>query len=139
MIHNLLRPAVGIETLVHLYERQQVFRAAYQGRETPIITTKRKPVRDLTGGSVYWVIKRAIQARQVILHVDMYTDPNYGERCVVFLDEQLVRTEDYPQKPFQGWRYLDPSKAPKDIRAFSPNETPIPQDMEEDLRQAGLV
>ena len=32
------------------------------------------------------------------------------------LDPEVIRTEAAPRRPFQGWRYLDPKDAPRDLR-----------------------
>ena len=40
-----------------------------------------------------------------------------GTACAaLILDPDLVPVEARPQKPFQGWRYLQPEAAPPDIR-----------------------
>lgn len=144
MTLHLLRPAAGCESLYHLSQRQIRFCRDFEGKNHPVISTKRKPVREnelLRGGSVYWIIKRAIQARQEIKAMTMIDDPNGGERCLIFLEPQLIRTEPFPHKPFQGWRYFKPSDAPKDLGLYSgeEDEDEIPQEMYDDLREMGLL
>lgn len=144
MTLNLLRPAAGCESLYHLSQRQMHFRAQFEGKNYPIISTKRKPVREselLRGGSVYWIIKRTIQARQSIISMNMIDDPNGGQRCIIFLDPQIVRTDPFPQKAFQGWRYFKGSDAPKDIGDYSgeEDEEEVPVEMMDDLRELGLL
>lgn len=147
MTIHLLRPAAGCDSLYTLSQRQRRFRAPMEkgGRPTPIISTKRKPARDdqlLKGGSVYWIIKRAIQARQSIIGIDMIDDPNGGTRCLIYLDEELMRTEPYPQKPFQGWRYLETSNAPPDLGLYVPGdaeEDDVSPEMLAALKETGLI
>jgi hypothetical protein len=67
------------------------------------------------GGSIYWVINRAILARQLVTDIvpDVWDD---GSRCAgLVLDPVLVRVAARAMKPFQGWRYLTPADAPPDL------------------------
>jgi hypothetical protein len=69
------------------------------------------------GGSIYWVINRAVQARQRITDIipDSWDD---GSKCAgLVLDPVLVRVAARAVKPFQGWRYLAPADAPADLAA----------------------
>ncbi|MGG5886679.1 DUF1489 family protein [Falsiroseomonas sp. HC035] len=66
------------------------------------------------GGSLYWVLAGLIRVRQRILEVreDRWDD---GTACAgLVLDPELVLLQPRPQKPFQGWRYLEPAAAPPD-------------------------
>jgi hypothetical protein len=66
------------------------------------------------GGSLYWVVAGLIRVRQRILEVreERWDD---GSACAgLVLDPELVLLQPRPQKPFQGWRYLDPAGAPPD-------------------------
>ncbi|NKE44792.1 DUF1489 domain-containing protein [Roseomonas frigidaquae] len=66
------------------------------------------------GGSLYWVLSGAIRVRQRILEVreERWDD---GSSCAgLVLDPELVLLEPRPQKPFQGWRYLEAAAAPPD-------------------------
>ncbi len=70
-----------------------------------------------SGGSIYWVINRAVQARQLVTEIipDSWDD---GSKCAgLVLDPQLVRVAARAVKPFQGWRYLAPADAPADLAA----------------------
>jgi hypothetical protein len=70
----------------------------------------------LNGGSLYWVFKGVILARQRILRLEEVTGSDGILRCALVLDPAVVRTEAAPRRPFQGWRYLDPKDAPRDLR-----------------------
>ncbi len=68
----------------------------------------------MEGGSLYWVLSGAIRVRQRILEVreERWDD---GSSCAgLVLDPELVLLEPRPQKPFQGWRYLEAAAAPPD-------------------------
>ncbi len=68
----------------------------------------------LDGGSLYWVLAGFVRVRQRLIDIreEAWDD---GSSCVgLVLDPELVLVEPRPQKPFQGWRYLDPAAAPLD-------------------------
>jgi hypothetical protein len=116
LIH-LIKLAVGVRDFAHLAEIQ----AARALRDPPLRhQTRNMPkraaeIRD--GGSIYWVINRAVQARQRITDIipDSWDD---GSKCAgLVLDPTLVRVAARAVKPFQGWRYLAPADAPVDLAA----------------------
>jgi hypothetical protein len=69
----------------------------------------------LDGGSLYWVIAGFVRVRQRILDVREETWDDGTACCGLVLHKELVPVELRPQKPFQGWRYLDPAAAPPDL------------------------
>ena len=73
----------------------------------------------LAGGSLYWVFRGVILARQRILALDEVRGADGVLRCGLVLDAEIRRTEAAPRRPFQGWRYLDPAEAPRDLAAGS--------------------
>lgn len=62
------------------------------------------------------MIKGYVQVRQRIVAIRPFKDVDGIERCDLVLDPDLVRTEMQPRRPFQGWRYLEPKDAPRDLR-----------------------
>jgi len=69
----------------------------------------------LDGGSIYWVIAGFVRVRQRIVDIreEQYED---GTACCgLVLHKELVPVELRAQRPFQGWRYLDPAAAPADL------------------------
>ena len=99
----------------HLGDQRRAGRKAEYGHVTRMVP-KRIP-EILEGGSLYWVIKGAIQCRQTILDVQPFVDRDGIGRCRIVMDHTVVRTEWRPRRPFQGWRYLDPKDAPPDLKA----------------------
>lgn len=71
--------------------------------------------RLVEGGSLYWVMKGFVRARQEIREVRPYTDGKGVKRCHIVLEPRVVATEKRRQKAFQGWRYLQPDDAPRDL------------------------
>ena len=91
-------------------------------------------------GSLYWIIKGAIRARQKISSIDKNTSERSRKRCALVLDTTLVRTELKISRPIQGWRYLDPQAAPKDLlTAANEGNIDIPMEMAKELRELGLL
>ncbi len=68
----------------------------------------------LAGGSLYWVFKGLVLARQRILALEPDDGADGVRRCALVLDPAIVRTDAQPRRPFQGWRYLIPDEAPPD-------------------------
>ena len=97
-------------------------------------TTRMFPKRaaEIAGeGSLYWVIKGAVQVRQRITEIRAVTGEDGIERCDLVLDPQTVRTEPQPRRPFQGWRYLEEKDAPRDLRRLTAGA-----DMDPEMRRA---
>lgn len=98
----------SVETL----ERRQQKRL--KDGAVPIVTRFRPKRAEelLAGGSLYWIIKHRLVARQAILN--FATSPRDG-RTIISLAPELVRVRLQAMRAHQGWRYLDPSDAPADL------------------------
>lgn len=144
MTINLIKLAVGSESIETLHDWQSGRVFDYHGQSALPVYTRHKPLRDkelLKDGSIYWVINRRIQVRQKLLGFETDEDHEGRRFCLIIVDPQLVRTVAQPHRPFQGWRYFDPAKAPADRGVFNPlqqDEAP-PEEMEAELRAAGLI
>lgn len=139
MTVNLLRPAVGIEDVTHLIE---VMGARQDPGPPPsvYITTRNTPKRAdelCDGGSVYWIIKGAIRARQRVLDVERVEGEDGKPFCQIYLEPQVVLTAPWPRRAHQGWRYLDVSDAPPDLKNGEASE--LPAKMQAELRELGLL
>jgi hypothetical protein len=114
MLH-LTKLAVGVRDIEHLRELQ----TERAGKNPPLRhRTRSFPRRHhevIDGGSIYWVINGSMLARQRV--VDIIEDQrDDGTACTAFvLDPALVPLAGRPTKPFQGWRYLRPDEAPRDL------------------------
>ena len=69
----------------------------------------------LHGGALYWVFKGLVLCRQPILRLDKVDGGDGIRRCGIVLDRHAVRVVATPRRPFQGWRYLHPADAPRDL------------------------
>jgi hypothetical protein len=107
----------------------------------PVHVTRMWPRRAaelLAGGSLYWVIRGVILARQRLLRLDERRGPDGILRCALVLDPDLVRTEAAPRRAFQGWRYLDPADTPRDLSAPRERETALPPELAAALADIGV-
>ena len=117
MAVNMVKLCVGADDIADLQQWQAHLMQTYP---KPVHHTRMIPKRadELTdGGSIYWVIKGLIQVRQAILDVHEIEDRGGRKACELVFDPELVLVQPTPKRPFQGWRYLKPSDAPKDIRS----------------------
>ena len=117
--------------------------ARLQGRPSEQFHTTRATPKQrdaiLAGGSLYWVIKGVMQARQHIIDLR----PNVGEdgitRCDIVLEPRIITTQMRPRRPFQGWRYLKPEDAPRDLGDVAEGEGDLPPEMRSELAELGLL
>jgi hypothetical protein len=110
--------------------------------------TKQRPQREaelLEGGSVYWIIKGHIAARQKVTALERLFD-HEGEKCGLILDPELIETELFSRAPHQGWRYLENEDAPRDLRDLveeaqndDESEGELTEEMAAELRSLGLL
>jgi hypothetical protein len=110
MIH-LSKVAFSCASVETLERRQQ---KRLKDGAVPVVTRFRPKRAEelLAGGSLYWIIKHRLVARQAIL--DFATSPRDG-RTIIRLAPELVRVRLLGMRAHQGWRYLDPADAPADL------------------------
>ena len=87
---------------------------------------------------MYWIIKGHVRVRQRILAIERKQETEGRHYCEIWLDPTLVRTQLYPRKPQQGWRYLDNVNAPADLSVVGTDENLSPE-MAAELRKLGLL
>lgn len=137
---NLVKLCVGAERVEDLID-WQARRMAETGAPTPFHVTRMWPKRGaelLAGGSLYWVFKGVILARQRVLWLEERVGADGIARCAILLDAQVIRTEPAPRRPFQGWRYLAPADAPRDLACARASDTSLPPMLAAALADIGL-
>ena len=137
---NLVKLSVGSESVDTLAEWQETRRAQTKDG-LPRHVTRMWPKREaeiLNGGSIFWVIKGAIQCRQTVLRLDEVIGSDGIRRCAIVLDPKLYRTETALRRPFQGWRYLKPEDSPADLRNQSAREDDLPPELATALAEIGV-
>lgn len=143
---HILKLAVGCESLKDLKERvAERMRDARARGETArhIHVTRMVPKRDaevLAGGSLYWVIKGEIAAREKIIGIEPFTDSAGIGRCRLVMQPKVIAVSPRPMRPFQGWRYLKDTDAPADLgKSAAASIAAMPEPMRRELRELGLL
>ncbi|WP_208352173.1 DUF1489 family protein [Pseudaestuariivita rosea] len=137
---NLVKLSVGSENVESLANWQRQ-RAAKGPDGLPRHVTRMWPKREaeiLAGGSIYWVIKGVILCRQKILRLDEVIGQDGIRRCGIVLEPGLIRTEAMNKRPFQGWRYLSATDAPRDLGQERQNEESLPPSLTAALSEIGV-
>ncbi|MFZ1481525.1 MAG: DUF1489 domain-containing protein, partial [Paracoccaceae bacterium] len=114
---NLLKLCVGTDSVEDLADWQDSQQARWP-RGCAVHVTRMWPKRDaelLEGGSLYWIIKGVILCRQRLVGLEQVEGADGITRCALVMDREIIRTEAAPRRPFQGWRYLSPQDAPRDL------------------------
>jgi hypothetical protein len=134
---NLIKLCVGVVSLADLTSRID----ARQSTETRHVTRMwpKRAAELLDGGSLYWVIKGAVQARQRIIALDEVIGDDGIRRCGIRLDARLIHTQTAPKRPFQGWRYLARENAPPDLPQVRAHDTDIPASLNLALAEIGVI
>jgi len=148
---NIVKLCVGIDTVADLIRYKQalaVKKGKRAGRLEDCHVTRMWPRRMneiLGGGSLYWVIRGFICARHPILRFEEVDKGSGAPYCAIVYDPQVILTEARPRRAFQGWRYLDPSDAPPDLKdqrralRAALRDAALPEKMRAELRMLGLV
>ena len=98
---HLTKVAFGCRTLEALQKRVA---ARDRGGEVRVVTRMRpKRMDELVGGSLHWIVKHRIIARQQILRFDDRSDGRIDIVC----SSELVVVPPVPKRAHQGWRYLE--------------------------------
>nr|WP_321444248.1 DUF1489 domain-containing protein [uncultured Cohaesibacter sp.] len=144
MTVHMLKLCVGVDSVDDLeawVERRQQMLAAHGQPLEQIHTTRMSPKRRdeiLDGGSLYWVIKGMILARQPIIDLRQVVGEDGISRCEIVMEPVLYRTESQPKRAFQGWRYLKVSDAPRDLKSLSGGDD-LPESFRRELAELGLL
>jgi hypothetical protein len=143
MAIHLIKLSVGPETLSDLtsWQTQRLKDMQRCGKKPELMhVTRHTPKRAeelLSGGSIYWVIKGWICARQKLLEFRPLVEGGVAH-CGIILEPEMIRVIPRAHRPFQGWRYLDPKAAPSDIAKNSGIDD-MPEDMRRELAELGLL
>lgn len=139
---NLIKLCVGAESLEDQrhWSQMRLREMAKNGEEVCLFhTTRMVPKRSdelLDGGSLYWVIKGKIQARQRLIDIRPFVDSDGIRRCKLMLDSEIVATQWQPKRAFQGWRYLTIDEAPIDLDTA---DMTMPGHLKAELAELGLL
>ena len=137
---HLLKLSVGTESIDDLMHWQrQRSRQVEDGQYYHV--TRMWPKREdelLDGGSIFWVIKGVILARQRIVALKEHYREDGIRRCAICLDPEVVRVAATTKSAFQGWRYLNACDAPADLPKGRAFEDALPPELTRALADIGV-
>lgn len=131
---NISKVAVGCASLETLQRRQA---ARLVDGCVPVVTRFR-PTRadELIGGSIYWIVKHKLAARQTILG---FAERESDRKTIIRLDPELVAVRARHKRAHQGWRYLLPEDAPEDFDGEDEGIAALPRDLAVKLAALALI
>ena len=138
---NIIKLSVGSDNIEMLKQWQEERRSQLDIKHSLHIT-RMWPKREaelLNGGSIYWVIKGAIQCRQKMIGFDEIIGADGIRRCGFKLDPELTPTTKALRRPFQGWRYLKLEDCPSDLSASRDSDDDLPEEMQQSLARLGVL
>ncbi len=141
---HIIKLSVGTDSIDDLADWIAGRRAARRGadRNVHLHRTRMIPKRVeelLDGGSLYWIIKGFVAARQKLLEIRPTTDEAGIARCYFVMDPELIPVLPRPHRPFQGWRYLRPEDAPADLTGRRAEVADMPENLRRELSEMGLL
>ena len=142
MTLHLIKLCVGADSIEDLsdWQKKRLAQRKKEGEGAEIRhVTRMTPKRAdelLDGGSLYWVIKGQIAVRQRLVALRPAVK-NGVPHCALVLDAALVPTVRRFHRPFQGWRYFEPSDAPRDLRKG--DKRALPEALHAELVSLGLI
>jgi hypothetical protein len=93
----------------------------------------------IAGGSLYWVIKGEIAAREKIIAIEPFRDKDGIGRCRLVMQPKVIAVSPRPMRPFQGWRYFAADSAPPDLGKAAASVAAMPEPLRRELRDLGLL
>ncbi|HZR86292.1 MAG TPA: DUF1489 domain-containing protein [Bradyrhizobium sp.] len=143
---HLIKLAVGCDSIKDLKgwvaERMKLAKAkGLPQRHIHVTRMTPKRVEDiLAGGSLYWVIRGEVAAREKIIAIEPFRDKDGIGRCRIVMQPKVIAVSPRPMRPFQGWRYLKEGDAPPDLtRTAASGLAAMPEPMRRELRDLGLL
>ena len=106
---------------------------------TLVHITRNRPRRVeelLNGGSIYWIIKGVMTARQAIIDFVEVERADGSPACGIVLSPEIVTVVPTRMRIFQGWRYLEVADAPIDIG--TDNDENMTSEFFAELRELGI-
>ena len=140
---HIIKLCVGCDSLSELadWQKKRLKEKRAKGQKPELVhVTRMMPKRTeevLAGGSLYWVIKGQIAARQKLLEF-REVKKNGIPHCGLVHDKELVPVVARPRRAFQGWRYLEAADAPPDL-SRTRGAKDLPESLQRELAALGLL
>jgi hypothetical protein len=144
MAVHLIKLCVGAESIEDLEQwiAERIAERRKRGeRQLSLHVTRMMPKRGaelLDGGSLYWVIRGQVAARQKLEEIAPFVDADGIGRCRLWMAPEVTAVLPRPYRPFQGWRYLAAKDAPPDLRAHG-GVAEMPEALRRELSGLGLL
>lgn len=137
---HMTKVAVGCASIAALAQRQATRVTARAGVPAVPCWTRYMPKRaeELIGGSLFWIVRHTLVARQAILGFEM-VESDRGKQCQIWLTPDLVPVLAAPLRAHQGWRYREAGACPPDLDSVDGEIGALPVTMVRDLRGLGLL
>jgi hypothetical protein len=130
---HISKVAIGCKSFDALRKRQGL---RLRDGIVPVITRFRpKRAEELIGGSIFWIIKHHLAARQTIIGFS----ENAQRKTVIRLDPELVPVRALPRRAHQGWRYLTAEDAPVDFDGEDDGISAMPPGLAVKLAALALI
>jgi hypothetical protein len=143
---HLIKLAVGCDSVKELKgwvsERMKIARKKGLPQHHVHVTrmTPKRIDDILKGGSLYWVIRGEIAAREKIIGIEPFRDKDGVGRCRLIMRPKVIAVSPRQMRPFQGWRYLTEDSVPPDLgKAAAGTIAAMPEPMRRELRDLGLL
>jgi hypothetical protein len=143
---HLIKLAVGCDSVKELKEwvAERMKTAKKKGlpqHHTHITRMVPKRVEEiLGGGSLYWVIRGEVAAREKIIGIEPFRDKDGIGRCRLVMQPKVIPVSPRPMRPFQGWRYYTEDSVPPDLgKATAGSVAAMPEPLRRELRDLGLL
>jgi len=143
MALHIIKLCVGCDSLAELsdWQKKRLKEKRVKGQKPELVhVTRMTPKRAdevLDGGSLYWVIKSQIAARQKLLAF-RGVKKNGVPHCGLVYEKTLIPVVARPRRAFQGWRYLEDKDAPPDL-ARTKGANDLPEALQRELAALGLL
>src|ERR1700748_299470 len=142
---HLSKRAVGCDSVKELKEwiAERIKPAKKKGlpqRHVHVTRMTPKRVDDiLAGGSLYWVIRGEIAAREKIIAIEPFRDRDGIGRCRLVMQPKVIAVLPRPMRAFQGWRYFADTDVPPDLGSAGAGIAAMPEPLRRELRDLGLL
>ena len=140
---HLIKLSVGPTSLDDLVQWQAGRLKELRKKKKPLLLqhiTRMTPKRGdelLDGGSIYWVIKSQIVARQKLVELKPVSRGGVPH-CALVYEPEMIPVVRRAHRPFQGWRYLSDADAPRDVREIK-GGAGLPEALKRELAELGLL
>src|ERR1700753_2677066 len=142
---HLIKLAVGCESVKELKgcvaERIRTAKEKGLPRHHIHVTrmTPKRVDEVLDGGSLYWVIRGEIAAREKIIAIEPFRDKDGIGRCRLVMQPKGIGVMPRPMRAFPAGRYFEPTAAPQDLGWAGAGVADLPEPLRRELRDLGLL